>query len=173
MIETYLPVPYSFVRERVRLNWSEVQLGLLRGYLEPRGSIDLAVEMAGLLDKPSESISALAGISIRDPTFCQQALDIVNQLAERERETDKENREAVWLYLLLAWLYEQRDLDSDPLQLVEIVYADFDYPEEMAHFVGYMPMVGPDLGSVEANTQRAFSRWKQFVIAKEHMFAQR
>jgi hypothetical protein len=173
MIETYLPIPYSFVRERVRLNWSDVQLGLLRGYLEPRGSIDLAVEMVGVLDKPSESIIALAGISIRDPTFCQQALDIVNQLAERESETDKASGEAAWLYLLLAWLYEQRDLDSDPLQLVEIVYADFDYPEEMAPFVRYMPMVGPDLGTVEACTQRLFERCKQFVIAKEQLFAQR
>ncbi|MCB9913053.1 MAG: hypothetical protein H6827_08665 [Planctomycetes bacterium] len=33
----------------------------------------------------------------------------------------------------------------------------------MASFVRYMPKVGPDSGSREANERRLFERWKRYV----------
>jgi hypothetical protein len=64
---------------------------------------------------------------------------------------------------VLAWFYEHRAEVPDPLQRVEEVYADFGYPEQLAKFVRYMPMEGPDLGSREANERRLFERWKRYV----------
>ena len=76
-----------------------------------------------------------------------------------------------WLYLVLAWLYEQRGAVPDPLQTVEEVYADFGYPEEIAGLIRYMPMDGPDLGSREANERRLFERWRQYLdsAAAKHL----
>ena len=68
-----------------------------------------------------------------------------------------------WLVFCLGWLYHHKHLVEFPLMEVAILYADFDYPEEMNHFVYYMPMEGENLGSVDANIQRLYDRWKQFV----------
>jgi hypothetical protein len=64
---------------------------------------------------------------------------------------------------VLAWFYEHRGEVPDPLLRVEEVYADFGYPEQIAKFVRYMPMEGPDLGSREANEHRLFERWKRYI----------
>ena len=45
-----------------------------------------------------------------------------------------------WLLALLAELYARRDSIADPLGDVEMIYADFDYPECMESFVRYMPV---------------------------------
>ena len=42
-----------------------------------------------------------------------------------------------WLRLLLAWIYENRSVLADPFDLVERLYADFSYPEEIRHLVRY------------------------------------
>ena len=64
---------------------------------------------------------------------------------------------------MLAWFCEHRGEVPDPLQRVEEVYADFGYPEQIAKFVRYVPMEGPDLGRREANERRLFERWKQYI----------
>lgn len=44
-----------------------------------------------------------------------------------------------WLYIILKTLYENKENYDDPLQEVEIIYADFDYPCEIEELVRYMP----------------------------------
>jgi hypothetical protein len=43
------------------------------------------------------------------------------------------------------------------------VYADFDYPEEIAGFIRYMPMRGPDLGSKQLNEKRMLETWGRYI----------
>jgi len=68
-----------------------------------------------------------------------------------------------WLYLTLAWLHAQPASARDRLLAVEEVYSHFDYPEAIVGFVGYMPMVGPDLGSPEAHIERMMTRWQAYL----------
>ena len=100
-----------------------------------------------------------------------------------ERDTDrgadlyrfrlKINRlgEAKWLYLALAWLFENRDSVSDPLVQVEMIYADFDYPPEITSLVYYMPCDEPDLGSRELNEARIYANWENYLQAEAKRFS--
>ncbi len=45
----------------------------------------------------------------------------------------------VWLFLVLARLYELRSSSEDPMAEIESVYADFDYPDEIEGFVPFLP----------------------------------
>ena len=83
-------------------------------------------------------------------------------LAAQETTTSQEVR-SKWLYILLAWLYENKDMFEDPLAIVEEIYVEFDYPEEIAHLIRYMPIEEADLGSKEANLGRLVTRWGEFV----------
>jgi hypothetical protein len=85
------------------------------------------IELAGLLE--SDSVTKL-----------------VNQLAAKE-VNQNDCIKSKWLYLLLEWFFVNKLFINDPLGLVEKIYDDFDYPEEITAFVRYMPMVGEDLGS--------------------------
>ena len=67
------------------------------------------------------------------------------------------------MYVLLKWLYEHKKDYDDPLNVVEIIYDDFSFPDSIASFVRYAPMKEPDLGSVEKNTARLFLHWEHFL----------
>ena len=75
-----------------------------------------------------------------------------------------------WAYLVLAWVYEHRNDYSEPLAVVEEVYAYFDYPEKISAFVRYMPSEAADLGSLELNIARLYERWEAYLKeeAKEY-----
>jgi hypothetical protein len=153
-----LRIPYVFIRERCHMSWREIRFGLVNELLDPAAAIELAVDQVAGLEQPSAAVLELAGANRNEPT-----LGFVERLAGGEHEGDEDAIRGKWLYLVLAWLYEHRDEDSDPLQRVEEVYADFGYPEEIAGLVRYMPMDGPDMGSRKANEQRLVHRWAQYL----------
>lgn len=151
-------IPYRFVRERTRLSWRDIRFGLVNELLDPEAPVALANDQVDELEAPSAALLDLAGVGDDVPT-----MELVERLAESEPQRSEDEIRHKWLYLALAWIYERRHAYSDPLQRVEEVYADFGYPEQIASFVRYMPMVGPDLGSREANERRLFERWKQYI----------
>ena len=153
-----LCIPYRFVAERTRMSWHDVRFGLVNQLLDPQAAIEMAVEQVTECEDPSNSLLELAGASKNEPI-----MELVEQLARGESARSEEETRNKWLYLVLAWIFDHRNEDPDPLQRVEEVYADFGYPEHIASFVRYMPMQGPDLGSREANERRLFERWKRYI----------
>jgi hypothetical protein len=153
-----LPISYQFIRERVRMSWREIRFGLVNELLDPEAPIELAVDQVRELAEPPEALLELAGAGRGEPT-----LRLVEQLADGEPQRPENEIRDKWLYLALGWIYEHREENPDPLQRVEEVYADFGYPEQIAKFVRYMPMDGPDLGSREANERRLFERWARYL----------
>jgi len=162
-----LRVPYQFVRERTRMSWRDVRFGLVNELLDPRAPVELAIDQVGERAEPCAALLELAGADKNEPTF-----ELVEQLAYEEPPPSEDEIRDKWLYLVLAWFYEHRGEVADPLQRVEEVYADFGYPEQIAKFVRYMPMEGPDLGSREANECRLFKRWKRYIEEVAPTYAQ-
>ncbi|WP_376701060.1 DUF2247 family protein [Listeria seeligeri] len=51
-----------------------------------------------------------------------------------------------FLHILLNWLWDNKQNYNDPLAAIDYIYADFDYPEEIANLVRYMLMQHKDMG---------------------------
>jgi len=93
-------------------------------------------------------------------------MEEVRTLAAREG-TSESTTTRRWLYLVLAWLFEHRAGLDDPLQAVETVYAEFDYPEEIAKLVRYMATDDPDLGDAKLNENRLLEKWEQHLAEEQ------
>jgi hypothetical protein len=132
--------------------------GLEQELLDPAASIELAADHLGKDTNADPLLVELAGLSKFEPTR-----PYVEKLAARERESGSNDIRDKWLYVVLAWILEHRDSYVDPLQIVEYVYADFDYPPQIAGLVRYMPSDEVDLGSRERNEERIYENWKAFV----------
>ena len=154
----HLSIPYSFACERAIVSWRDIRFGLSNGLLEPKAPIDKAIERVVCEDVSPPEILELAGARCGDFTS-----EIVGQLADGEPECLEETFLGKWAYLVLAWFYEHRDEDPDPLGRVEAVYADFGYPEEIESFVRYMPSKQPVSGSHQEAVQALFDRWRQYI----------
>jgi hypothetical protein len=107
----------------------------------------------------SPTLSSLAGAS--SPEFARA---LVGELADGEPDERLDRIRSKWLWLVLSWYYESEATIRDRLGLVEIAYAAFGYPEEVAEFVRYMPKPEwPDLGTREANEARLLDRWREYL----------
>lgn len=158
-------ITYRFIRDRTRISWQDVRFGLANDLLAPAAPQEMAVDQLA-------QGNALGGLkALADPSGARDVSEIVQVLARAEPPRPESEVREKWLYLVLAWYWENRTVDPDPLQRVEEVYADFDYPKHIAGFVRYMTMEGPDLGSREANESRLFDRWKRYLDQAEAVFA--
>jgi hypothetical protein len=153
-----LRVPYDFIRDRIRMSWRDVLFGLEEELLDPAAPTKMAAERLTNEAHASPNLVELAGLSAgEDVRPC------VERLASDERDDAVQAIRARWLCIVLAWILEHKDDYGDPLQAVEEVYADFDYPEGIAGFVRYMPSNEPDLGSRELNEARLYRKWQVYV----------
>ena len=159
-------IPYDFIDKRVSLGWRDVAFGLEHQWIGPKVAIERATDRLCEADSTSADEVELAGLSASD-----SIIDIVSRLANAEGASTEETCRAKWLYLTLAWLFANRGSLNDALAMVEEVYSDFGYPREVASFVRYMPMVGPDLGNREQNEARLYSNWKDYIDEAGKRFA--
>ncbi len=160
-------IPFEFIRPRVRLLWADIAYGLEHQLIAPNVAIEKAKERMSESDSASAQEIELAGLSPNESIAY-----LLRQLVSGERAPSSESVRAKWLYLVLAWLLASRDSVTDPLALVEEIYTAFDYPREMEPFVRYMPMIGPDLGSRQANEERMYLRWKEYIDVASKRYSQ-
>jgi hypothetical protein len=163
-------VPLLFIRELTRLSWKEAAWGYHNQYLGWSDIVDLACDrIAENEDDPI--VVDLARLSKAEAFEAGQILD---RLAAKAIDDDEDKIRDKWLYLRLAWLFENRSSLADPLEAVEEVYSDFDYPEDVAHFVRYMPATDgydPSAHSDEENHSRLISKWRNYLVTKSPTFA--
>lgn len=158
MEQLAIAIPYAFIAQRVRLTWREVRFGIDEGLFSPPESIELASDLLSQGDD-SPAILELASKGRNEPV-----MEAVASLAETEAERDTVEIRRLWAFLILAWILEHRNQYQDPLDLAEKVYADLDYPEQVAPFIRYMPSSEPDLGDPILNEARLFAKWEQYLV---------
>lgn len=83
-----------------------------------------------------------------------RAGEVVHRLAATDSEISRDK----WLFVLLAWLYANRDEVDEPFAIVEQLYADFDYPPQIEAFVRYMPAKNSAAGD-----EHLLEAWKRYL----------
>jgi hypothetical protein len=102
-----------------------------------------------------------------------QTGDLLRALAAIDTTTPTETGKQKRLFILLAWVFENKPQFADPLGEVESIYADFDYPVEVEPFVRYMPPKdGCDATrhSADQNRERLFALWKECLDDAQRKF---
>lgn len=125
-----------FQEAGLELDWTDVQVGLCNGYIEPREAVLRAEEQwSQHPDGENELIQELAAADYDEHDTIRK---LVEKLASLENG-DTEHATRKWRYLFLRQALSQQVEPAQILVAIERVYADFDYPEEMSHFIYYMP----------------------------------
>lgn len=159
-----LSVPYGYANSKANFSWREILFGLDHNILSSYSAVEHAMEELKSTDDFSDSLVELASLSEGDAVR-----DYVEDLVSLEKDKTFE-AETKWLYVLLSWIYENRNDFDDALQVVEQVYADFDYPQSIETFVRYMPSDEPSLGSVEKDTERLYEKWKSYLSSQCELY---
>jgi len=165
MSDSLACIPYEYVAKKSKFSWQEIVYGISNKILSSNAAVEHAMKEFEAIDDYPDALLELASLKKGDPIH-----PYVDDLANAEEKEDAKSIQGKWLYLLLAWIYENKDGFTDPLQLVEQVYADFDYPESIEPFVRYMPSDEPSLGSVEKDTARLYEKWNSYLLGQSEFY---
>ena len=157
-------IPASFVVARAMPTGAELAYGFREGWLTRADvvAVALAKYEADLPLSPAEEELAL---------LLSDDLDRFDDLIVDLEIVDEpsEQRARLWLFLTIAWLFDHRQDFRDPLEVIEMLYADFDYPDEIQGLVRFMPTAPGEDASLEALEQR----WRVFVDRLSAEYQQR
>ncbi len=153
-------IPYSFLIQFGPLRWKEIEFGLSHNYTSSAAAIMFAQENVKIQSAPSGEELAIADSQLDD-----SVLELVRSLSVHDTALDPQAVSSKWLCILLGWISENEAHFADPLGMIEELYSDFDYPDQIKHLVRYMPTNEPSLGSKEQNERR--------LIDNLHKYAQK
>lgn len=147
-------IPARFVLARLLPTPAELVYGYQHGWLADSDVVTIAVavlESGRTLSQPEVGLALLLSEDIG------QVATLVGDL---ETTAGVEaTAAAAWLFLALSWLYEHRTDVSDPFEVIEILYADFDYPADMQGLVRFMPPAPGEATGLAAIEER----WRAYI----------
>lgn len=114
--------------------WSDLLLGIERGYIVPNNVILWAGDY--LLQHQNEETKSLLELATASPSDVETVRASLQELAQGESNATHERAVRRWRYLFLL---QTRGYALGLPEAVERVYADFDYLPDMAHLIYYMP----------------------------------
>ncbi|MCY1354542.1 hypothetical protein D9M68_271760 [compost metagenome] len=160
-------VPYLFIRERVLLSWRDALWGYEHQFIGWTDIIDIATDrlLLGSSDPLEVELSCLG------KSETPRIGELLRVLAYNEPDNHLNKPEKKWLFLVLAWLFENRAVIPDPFVEIEYIYAEFDYPPEIEGFVSYMPAsdgYDPSQHSTEENRERLITNWGNYLSKTSH-----
>lgn len=155
-------IPTSFILEKVPLTWPEALWGYEHALLGWRSIVQIAENrLSNGSDDPMEN--ELASLT-KDYTW--KVGELLRELSNKCMDVNHNHTTKKWLYLVLAWIYFNRSDFEDPLRMVEVVFAEFDYPKEIKQFVGFMPATSeydPCVRTLEENEARLYQLWSEYL----------
>lgn len=150
--------------EDVPLTAQDLRYGFERGFLKPADVVAVAAHEMGR--GADDEVLVALGCLLRDETA--RVPEVLELLDDPERVHDPRESARLWLYLQLKAAYAERARLSDPLGIVEEIYADFGYPPDVAPFVRYMPLRPGD----EPGAGPLMDRWADY-LSREGMTLRR
>lgn len=119
--------------------WQEIYFALLNGIVNLS---DVNEYVKKIIDNKISNFDLLVELMYLNDGI--QANVLIRQLIDSETVEDNEYIKSKWLYLILRYVYIHKNEYTDFFQIIDNVYADFDYPCEISNMISYMPYAGID-----------------------------
>lgn len=128
-----IKIQYDFAVKLVVLDWSIIYFGIKNGFFDESVAIEFAISEVEDGKTTSDQVLEISFLFKGESVF-----PFIEELASIEGVNADELKEKL-LFIIMQWLFDTRQEFEDPFGMVEEIYADFDYPEEIAKIVRYMP----------------------------------
>lgn len=157
-------IPADFITARVLLTPRELAYGYQHRWLDDRAVVQVALAALRAAREPRTVEEKLALLLSDELSRVPELLEDLVRSSPNEEHPD-----AVWLFLALAWLRQHRSEYPDPFEIIEMLYADFGYPEEIANLVRFVP---PSPGA-PTGYRALEQRWEDFVNRRSALYRDR
>lgn len=162
----------DFCMQSADLQWIDVIWGIENGLLTWKDVRNFALHR--MSNPQSTTFDVENSIVALGKNNASEIMDLARDAASFDSPIVLEQQKEKWLFLLLKWAYENRSSIPYPLGVVDELYADFGYPEDLEPFVAFLPPKDgwePLKHTAQENEERLFRNWELYL--KNSSFAMR
>ena len=154
-----LAIPISYAIEHANLNWNDIFFAFYNRYISNEAVIEFAKYVVD--DYINDDI-VLDLVCLSPNEVNRESLlnDFLLRLIDKNKMNEAKSK---LLYIVLSFIFDRKSCFEDPARAVEVVYADFNYPEEMKDFVRFMPASKDAMSLKLDETERIFNNWKRYL----------
>lgn len=147
-----LQLDYDNYLSRYKLTWLDIKYGIELNILKPEVITKHAIKIVKDNCVGFDLLIEIASLNEAN----NEAIELMESLIRLEDKGTKSFSKDKWIYIILNYLYENKDSYTDPLAMIEYVFVDFDYPESLHSLVRYMPG--------DSNSENGiYSNWRVFL----------
>ena len=118
---------YSYISNLFSISWFDILFGINEGFLDSKAAVEHAYSIIEKEEDSSQMVLDMAFLCGNESIY-----PLIDELVEKEKKQDEELAKEKYSYAVLKWVYENQTSFSEPLEAVECIYADFDYPETVS-----------------------------------------
>ncbi|WP_077927561.1 DUF2247 family protein [Wohlfahrtiimonas populi] len=151
LITPKINITYDFMVNALdTISWKELLWGI-KNHIINSDVINAIAYDKYCLDDENDQILLLTYQNEDDYSFLHNLC-----LLSSKEDTDIDYNKL--LYLILFWLYSNQEKYNDPMKIIELIYANFDYPESLKSFIGYESYDGKCFGR-----QYMYDNWFRYI----------
>ncbi|MEM6160100.1 DUF2247 family protein [Erwinia sp. P6884] len=163
------PIPFDFIDKNSHLSWCDVKWGYENNLI----TSDVLIKKAEKNVLAGNYTNSELELSFIIPGEVNHVAHFLKDLCSELDPEDDLITKRKWLFIVLYWLWNNRNSFEDPLAEVEMIYADFDYPSEIEGFIKYMPPsdgYDPSKHSQMENINHLMNKWKNYLEKRSTIF---
>lgn len=146
------------------LSWDVVYWGIKNDIISAESAVEYANKLiATYLDKDDP---LLIELFILENVCKDEVLSLINKRVSPSASKECESLRTL-RYIILDGIKHSTKNDKDVIIELENIYADFDYPQDMNPFIGYMPVendnYNPSVHTQQENEQRLIEKFDLFL----------
>ncbi|EOI06925.1 hypothetical protein UAY_00267 [Enterococcus moraviensis ATCC BAA-383] len=145
---------FEFSQAKIKWTWQELLFGMEDKIIGREDIINYATH---ILNEGILGFDLVLKVAIADEY--EDILPYIHELINLETFEGNSIIQDKWRYVILKELHNKKSDYDNFNEKVEEIYADFDYPEDMAGFIGYMPSI--DGKSMEESWQEYLNKAKE------------
>lgn len=156
-----IDIPILYIQNLIELTWSDICCFIKLEYC----SKTIAIKHA------NDIIAENSDDLIYDLAICDQYdtddfsfMDKVIQLSNQESCEVKQNAMRKVFYTVLNYLYDNREFIKEPIQVLDIVYDDFGFPDNFNDTMNRIHC----LKQIKSRNSEALELLKEFLIIEEN-----
>lgn len=152
---------YNYISNLINLNWYDVLFAIEHGFLSYKAAIDHAIKVID--ENSSKDVEELTLLHFEKNTFPYSIHSYIDKLASQVSNKYKLQTKEKLLYVILNWLFENNDNYNDLQNEIDIVYADFNYPESMSNLCSFTKHIPKRYNSIKSPIERLYIEWNIFL----------
>ena len=161
-----IQIPFAYAVKLVNLNWNDILFAINNEYFNYKSAIEYAID---LLDEKEldERIIELACLKPSEINKEEIIEKYVNELSNNSSKDERNIAQEKIMYILLSLLHDNIKDFEDPLQIIEIIYDDFNFPKSIENFVRYMQIEKENTVLV---IEQYYENWEQYLAIQKSRF---